>query len=61
VEIAWWYSSAGQISQALDWLERGFEEHAIAMPWVSVDPVYDPLRDEPRFQTLLRRMNLPER
>jgi len=58
-EIAWWYSSAGQVSQALDWLERGFEERSRQMPWVSVDPVYDPLHDDPRFQALRRRMNLP--
>jgi tetratricopeptide (TPR) repeat protein len=59
VGIAWWYLSAGRNSQALDWLERGFEEHNMGMPWLSVNPDYDPLREDPRFQDLLRRMNLP--
>jgi hypothetical protein len=59
VEVAWWYLRAGQNSQALDWLERGFEERSSQMPWLSVDPAYDPLREDPRFKALLRRMNLP--
>jgi hypothetical protein len=30
------------------------------MPYVSVDPIFDILRAEPRFQDILRRMNLPK-
>jgi len=30
-----------------------------SMPNVNVDPTYDTLRNTPRFQALLRRMNLP--
>ena len=59
-DIAGHYVSAGQNSQALDWLERAFEEHDALMPWLRALPVfYDPLRDEPRFKALLQRMNLP--
>jgi serine/threonine-protein kinase len=59
-DIAVPYVIAGENSRALDWLERGFEERDRQMPWVSVWPVYDPLRDEPRFKALLQRMNLPQ-
>ena len=58
-DIAMVYALAGENSRALDWLERSFEERSSQMPWVSVDPVYDPLREDPRFQDLVRRMNLP--
>jgi serine/threonine-protein kinase len=58
--IAWSYLIAGENSLALDWLERGFEERDTWMPFLSADPMYDPLREDPRFQDLLRRMNLPQ-
>jgi adenylate cyclase len=60
-DIAWSYVVARENSQALDWLERAFEEHDALMPWLRAMPVfYDPLRDEPRFQDLLRRIGLPQ-
>jgi len=54
------YIKAGKNQEALNTLELGFEEHNPNMPYISVDPHYDSLRNEPRFQDLLRRMNLPE-
>jgi tetratricopeptide (TPR) repeat protein len=59
-DIAVAYALAGENSRALDWLEQGFEERDPAMPYLSAAPLYDPLRDDPRFQELLRRMGLPE-
>ena len=46
--------------KALEWLERGFEIRDPNMPYLGL-PIYDPLRSDPRFQDLLRRMNLPEK
>jgi tetratricopeptide (TPR) repeat protein len=58
-EIAQSYLCAGEHSRALDWLERAFEERDPMMPYLSAYPFLDPLREEPRFFDLLRRMNLP--
>jgi TolB-like protein/DNA-binding winged helix-turn-helix (wHTH) protein len=52
------YASLGEKDKALDWLERAYEKHVDDMPLIKVDPHYDSLRSEPRFQDLLRRMNL---
>lgn len=54
------YIMAGKNQKALDLLERGFDERDPNMPYISVSPVFENLRDEPRFQELMRRMNLPE-
>jgi serine/threonine-protein kinase len=58
-DIAMLYILAGENGRALEWLERGFEERDPYMAYLRGDPVFDPLRDEPRFQDLLRRMGLP--
>jgi serine/threonine protein kinase len=50
------YAGLGEKDKAFEWLEKGFEERFIIS--IKVDPVYDPLRSDPRFADLLRRMNL---
>jgi hypothetical protein len=49
---------AGDKKRALDWLERGYEEHIFMLPFINADPFFDPLRGEPRFQSLVRRLGL---
>ncbi len=59
-QIANLYTYAGDKAQALDWLEKAFEIREPNLPNISADPKFDGLRSEPRFQALLRRMNLPQ-
>ncbi len=54
------FAAAGENDQALEWLERGYDERDPNMPYLSVARDLDGLRDDPRFQDLLRRMNLPQ-
>jgi serine/threonine-protein kinase len=56
-QIADRYFDAGDNERALDWLERAYEEHDPNLPYVG--GTYPSLRSNPRFQALLRRMNLP--
>jgi TolB-like protein/DNA-binding winged helix-turn-helix (wHTH) protein len=44
--------------QAFSWLEKAYAQHSNSMTALKVDPVYDPLRADPRFQDLLRRVGL---
>ncbi len=53
------FAAAGRTQEALDVLERGFEEHDPNMPYIGVWGPHRSLRDEARFQEILRRMNLP--
>jgi tetratricopeptide (TPR) repeat protein len=56
--VAHHYVMAGDIDNAIFWLEKTYEDHDPNLPYLS-EPIYDFLRDDPRFQDLCRRMNLP--
>ena len=40
------------------WLEKAYQERSDGLTYVNVEPAFDFLRSDPRFQNLLRRMNL---
>jgi len=56
-EIAVIYTSLGDSDQAMSWLEKSYEERF--NPGVLLRPGFDPLRSDPRFQDLVRRIGLP--
>ena len=57
-EIAWRFVQAGDKNKALDWLEVGYEKRDQNMPYLCW-PLLDPIRDEPRFREIARKMGLP--
>jgi len=57
-QVATLYTRAGMKEKALDWFEKAYEAHDPNMPYLSVDPIFDDLRDQPRFRSLLKRMGL---
>ncbi|MBX3278932.1 MAG: protein kinase [Acidobacteria bacterium] len=52
------YTGLGRKEPALDCLDRTWEERFCWLVWLRTEPMFDPLRDEPRFEDLLRRVNL---
>jgi len=50
----------GNKDQAFAYLEKAYLEHSNALTTLKVDPIYDPLRSDPRFQDLLRRAGLAQ-
>src|SRR5712692_796566 len=56
-EIAVIYAALGDTDQAINWLEKGYEERF--NPGVLLRPGFDPLRSDPRFEDLVRRIGLP--
>ncbi|HVF50290.1 MAG TPA: protein kinase [Pyrinomonadaceae bacterium] len=53
------YCNLGENEQALSLLERGFAERDAWIVWLGVEPQFDPLRADPRFQDMLRRTGNP--
>jgi TolB-like protein/tetratricopeptide (TPR) repeat protein len=54
------HAALGEKDAALKRLHQAFEERDIGMVQLKVEPRLDPVRQDPRFQDLLRRMNLPQ-
>jgi tetratricopeptide (TPR) repeat protein len=46
----------GEKDKVFEWLEKAYEERVLIA--IRINPAFDPLRSDPRFQDLLRRMNL---
>lgn len=58
VELAILYIGLGEREKAISSLERAYNEHDSQMQFLKVEPHFDSLRNEPRFQDLLRRVGL---
>jgi tetratricopeptide (TPR) repeat protein len=52
-------SAVGEKGEAITWLEKAYQEHDAVMLGIRGVPPSDPLRSDPRFQDILRRMNFP--
>jgi serine/threonine-protein kinase len=48
----------GEKDQAFEWLDKACDDHEGGLYYLNVDPIYDPLRGDPRFDDLLRRLKL---
>jgi len=54
------YAQWGDIPKALEWLETAYRVHDPGLVELKVDPALDPLRQEPRFQEIVRKLNFPD-
>ncbi len=52
------YARLGDKENALHWLERLISARDVSVVQIKIDPIYDPLRDDPRFWELLKRIGL---
>jgi len=53
------YAGLGEVDQAFACLEKAYQDRSTIMFQLKVEAFFDPLRSDPRFQDLLRRMNFP--
>ena len=54
------YIGLGDKDQTFVWLEKAYEERSNYLAYLKVFPIVDPLRSDPRFTDLIRRVGLPE-
>jgi len=56
--IAIAYAGMGERDLAFHWLDLALEDHSESLLLLKVEPAFDPIRSDPRFATVLRRVNL---
>jgi tetratricopeptide (TPR) repeat protein len=54
------YLALGDYDQAFAWFERAYQEQSNILQFLRVHPFFDPVRDDPRFADLLRRVGLDQ-
>ena len=57
--VALVHAGLGDRDQALAWLDKAYDERSDYMPYLGLEPMLDPLRSDPRFSALVRRVGLP--
>jgi len=60
VQMAQMYASVGDKDKAFACLNKAYKEHSWWLVTMEVEPAFDPLRNDPRFQELERRVGLPQ-
>jgi serine/threonine-protein kinase len=60
LDVATVYLGLGDADATFEWLERAYQTRASALVFLAIDPRYDLVRSDPRFQDLVRRIGLPE-
>jgi len=56
---AYLYAITGDKDRAFAWLEKDLEQHTNNPPFLKTDPTWDDLRSDPRFEQLLKRVDIP--
>jgi serine/threonine-protein kinase len=59
-DMALVYAGLGERDNAFAWLDKACEEHSFNLSNLKVEPRFDPLRSDPRFANLLRRIGFPQ-
>jgi tetratricopeptide (TPR) repeat protein len=55
-QVAAYYARRGDHDEAMRWLQRAYDDESAHLIWMKVDPLMDPLRNDPRFQHLLKQV-----
>ncbi len=48
----------GEANEAFDWLSKAIEDRSAGLVYLKVDPVFDPVRSDPRFADLVQRVGI---
>jgi tetratricopeptide (TPR) repeat protein len=58
-DLALLYAGLNDRDRAMEWLENAIMERSGGLLQVRADPMFDPIRSDPGFESLVRRLGLP--
>jgi TolB-like protein/Tfp pilus assembly protein PilF len=58
--LAMIYAQMGEIDTAFELLEKAYEDHEVEVYWLKVEPPFEPLHDDPRWQVMLDKVGFPD-
>ena len=53
------YAQMGETDLAFEYLEKAYDAHEVEMYWLKVEPPFDPIRNDPRWQVMLYKVGFP--
>jgi hypothetical protein len=56
--VALVYAALGETDEAFEWLEKSYEKHEESLCSIGIDPKFDSIRDDPRFNEILKKVGL---
>jgi TolB-like protein/class 3 adenylate cyclase/lipoprotein NlpI len=56
--VALVYAALGETDEAFEWLEKSFQKHEESLCSIGIDPKFDSIRDDPRFNEILKKIGL---
>jgi hypothetical protein len=56
--VALVYAALGETDEAFVWLEKSFQKHEESLCSIGIDPKFDSIRDDPRFNEILKKIGL---
>ncbi|NNF34049.1 MAG: hypothetical protein HKN68_08070 [Saprospiraceae bacterium] len=60
VYISHYYAQTGEIDTAFDWLEKAYSKREVDLIWLIVEPNFEPLRNDSRYNDLIKRVGFPD-
>ena len=58
--LAMYFAQQSDKDQAFLWIEKAIIDHEVEMYWLKVEPPFDPLRSNPRWQEMLDKVGFPD-
>ncbi|MDH3649088.1 MAG: hypothetical protein OEQ53_05355, partial [Saprospiraceae bacterium] len=58
--LAMLHAQMGKINDAFEWLDNAYQDHEVEMYWLKVEPTFEPMRNDPRWEEMLDKVGFPD-